>query len=131
MPSVISPWQVAASLTELWSPRVVGEVDEAYIKVAKVQGSLVWHSHEAEDELFLVLKGHLRIELEDGTVELEARRERGRGADLLVFRVSDTGIGMSAEQLEKVFTRAFRSRLSTVRRQRYLTAVHVATYRHV
>ena len=61
MPSVISPWQVAASLTELWSPRVVGEVDEAYIKVAKVQGSLVWHSHEAEDELFLVLKGHLRI----------------------------------------------------------------------
>ncbi|MBK8572115.1 MAG: cupin domain-containing protein [Geothrix sp.] len=71
MPSVISPWQVAASLTELWSPRVVGEVDEAYIKVAKVQGSLVWHSHEAEDELFLVLKGHLRIELEDGTVELD------------------------------------------------------------
>ena len=57
MPSVISPWQVAASLTELWSPRVVGEVDEAYIKVAKVQGSLVWHSHEAEDELFLVPKG--------------------------------------------------------------------------
>ncbi|MBK7292777.1 MAG: cupin domain-containing protein [Holophagaceae bacterium] len=71
MPSVISPWQVAASLTELWSPRVVGEVDEAYIKVAKVQGSLVWHSHEAEDELFLVLKGHLRIELEDGSVELD------------------------------------------------------------
>ena len=71
MPSVISPWQVAASLTELWSPRVVGEVDEAYIKVAKVQGSLVWHSHEAEDELFLVLKGHLRIELDDGTVELD------------------------------------------------------------
>ena len=50
---------------------MVGEVDEAYIKVAKVQGSLVWHSHEAEDELFLVLKGHLRIELEDGTVELD------------------------------------------------------------
>ena len=71
MPSVISPWQVAASLTELWSPRVGGAGDEAYIKVAKVQGSLVWHSHEAEDELFLVLKGHLRIELEDGTVELD------------------------------------------------------------
>ena len=71
MPSIVSPSQVAASLTELWSPRVVGEVDEAYIKVAKVQGSLVWHSHEAEDELFLVLKGHLRIELEDGSVELD------------------------------------------------------------
>ncbi len=71
MPSIVSPSQVAASLTELWSPRVVGEVDEAYIKVAKVQGSLVWHSHEAEDELFLVLKGHLRIELEDRSVELD------------------------------------------------------------
>jgi len=71
MSAVVSPQQVAASLTELWSPRVVGEVDEAYIKVAKVQGSLVWHSHEAEDELFLVLKGHLRIELEEGAVELD------------------------------------------------------------
>ncbi|HCZ33513.1 MAG TPA: cupin domain-containing protein [Holophagaceae bacterium] len=71
MPHIVSPRQVAASLTEFWSPRVVGEVDEAYIKVAKVQGSLVWHSHEAEDELFLVLKGHLRLELEDGAVELD------------------------------------------------------------
>jgi mannose-6-phosphate isomerase-like protein (cupin superfamily) len=71
MPHIVSPSQVAASLTEFWSPRVVGEVDEAYIKVAKVQGSLVWHSHEAEDELFLVLKGHLRLELEDGAVELD------------------------------------------------------------
>lgn len=71
MPSHVSPRQVAASLTELWSPRVVGEVDDAYIKVAKVQGSLVWHSHADEDELFLVLKGHLRVELEDGAVELD------------------------------------------------------------
>lgn len=71
MSRIVSPRQVAASLTELWSPRVVGEVDESYVKVAKVQGSLVWHSHEAEDELFLVLKGHLRIELEDRSVELD------------------------------------------------------------
>jgi len=70
MPSVVSPKQVAESLTELWSPRVVGEVDDAYIKVAKVHGSLAWHSHENEDELFLILKGHLRIEMESGSVEL-------------------------------------------------------------
>ncbi len=70
MPNVASPKQVAASLTELWSPRVVAEVDDAYIKVAKVQGSLAWHSHENEDELFLVLKGRLRIEMESGPVEL-------------------------------------------------------------
>jgi mannose-6-phosphate isomerase-like protein (cupin superfamily) len=70
MPNVASPRQVAASLTELWSPRVVAEVDDAYIKVAKVHGSLAWHSHDDEDELFLVLKGHLRIEMESGPVEL-------------------------------------------------------------
>ncbi|OOG39869.1 cupin domain-containing protein [Polaromonas sp. A23] len=70
MSNVVSPRQVAAGLTELWSPRVVGEVDDAYIKVAKVEGSLAWHSHENEDELFFILKGRLRIEMESGTVEL-------------------------------------------------------------
>jgi mannose-6-phosphate isomerase-like protein (cupin superfamily) len=70
MPDVISPIQVASQLSELWSPRVVGEVDDAYIKVAKVHGSLTWHSHENEDELFLILKGRLRIEMEGRTVNL-------------------------------------------------------------
>ncbi len=69
MPTM-SPKQVAASLTELWSPRVIGELDDAYIKVAKVHGSLAWHSHENEDELFFVLKGSLRIELQGGAIEL-------------------------------------------------------------
>ena len=70
MNAVLSPRPLAAALTELWSPRVIGEVNDAYVKVAKVQGSLAWHRHEGEDELFLVLKGHLRIELEAGPVEL-------------------------------------------------------------
>lgn len=70
MSNVISPKQTALALTELWSPRVVAEVDDAHIKVAKVHGSLAWHSHDNEDELFLVLKGHLRIEMESGSVEL-------------------------------------------------------------
>ena len=70
MSSVTSPKQIAASLTEFWSPRVVAEVDDAYIKVAKVHGSLAWHSHDDEDELFMVLKGRLRIEMEAGPVEL-------------------------------------------------------------
>ncbi len=70
MPVVSSPKQVAASLSEFWSPRVIAEVDDAYIKVAKVHGSLAWHSHENEDELFLVLKGRLRIEMEGGSIEL-------------------------------------------------------------
>jgi len=70
MNDVVSPPTIAAALTEHWSPRVIGEVDDAYIKVAKVKGTLAWHSHEHEDELFLVLNGHLRIEMEDRTVEL-------------------------------------------------------------
>ena len=70
MPDAISAKNVAASLAELWSPRVIGEVDDVYVKVAKVQGSLAWHSHADEDELFLVLKGVLAIEMEDRTVEL-------------------------------------------------------------
>ena len=70
MADVVSPAQIAATLTELWSPRVVAELDDSYVKVAKVQGSLAWHSHDDEDELFLVLRGRLRIELDDGNVEL-------------------------------------------------------------
>jgi mannose-6-phosphate isomerase-like protein (cupin superfamily) len=70
MSHVIAVKQAAAALSELWSPRVVGEVDDVYVKVAKVQGTLAWHSHEAEDELFLVLQGRLRIEMEDRVVEL-------------------------------------------------------------
>ncbi|AIZ64857.1 cupin [Hymenobacter sp. DG25B] len=62
--------QTAASLTEYWSPRVVAEFEDSYVKVAKVHGSLAWHSHEQEDEVFFILKGHLRIELETGAVEL-------------------------------------------------------------
>jgi mannose-6-phosphate isomerase-like protein (cupin superfamily) len=71
MANAISPGKVAAGLSELWSPRVVGEVDDAYVKVAKVRGSLAWHSHDDEDELFYILKGSLRIEMERGAVELK------------------------------------------------------------
>lgn len=52
---------VCSALTELWSPRVVGQVNNQYIKVAKIQGEFPWHTHENEDEMFLVLMGHLRI----------------------------------------------------------------------
>lgn len=70
MSNPISPKSIALSLTEQWSPRVIGEVDDSFVKVAKVHGSLTWHSHENEDELFFVLQGHLRIEMENGSVEL-------------------------------------------------------------
>jgi len=69
--TVVSPAKISASLTERWSPRVVAELDDSYVKVAKVHGTLAWHSHDDEDELFYVLKGSLRIEMEDRTVELQ------------------------------------------------------------
>lgn len=50
-----------SAVEELWSPRVVGRVNNQYIKVAKVLGEFPWHSHEDEDEMFLVLRGVLRI----------------------------------------------------------------------
>jgi mannose-6-phosphate isomerase-like protein (cupin superfamily) len=70
MPQAIAPRHVAASLTEHWSPRVVGEVDDNYVKVAKLLGTFGWHAHDNEDELFLVMKGSLRIEMEAGAVEI-------------------------------------------------------------
>lgn len=70
MPTIVSPGRIAEALTEYWSPRVIAEVDDAYVKVARVKGMLAWHAHEAEDEFFFILKGRLRIELEDGSVEL-------------------------------------------------------------
>lgn len=59
-----SPARIAAALAERWSPRVVAELEDVYVKVAKVEGTLVWHRHDDEDELFYVLKGRLRLELE-------------------------------------------------------------------
>ena len=70
MRDVVSPESIAAALTEYWSPRVIAELDDCFVKVAKVHGSLAWHSHDSEDELFYVLKGSLRIEMKERTVVL-------------------------------------------------------------
>ena len=70
MKNAISPLVAAASLTEYWSPRIIEELDDSYVKVAKLKGTLAWHSHDDEDELFLVLKGQLRIEFENGHIDL-------------------------------------------------------------
>jgi mannose-6-phosphate isomerase-like protein (cupin superfamily) len=53
-------------MTKHWSPKVVGRVNDQYIKVAKLLGQLAWHKHDNEDELFQVVKGRLVIEFEDG-----------------------------------------------------------------
>lgn len=57
--------------TETWSPKIVAALNGQLVKVVKLQGEFVWHHHEPEDELFLVLKGRLRLEFRDGPVWLE------------------------------------------------------------
>ena len=59
-----------ASFRDHWNPRVVGELNGQQVKVVKLKGEFVWHHHEQEDEMFLVLDGRLRIEFRDGEVEL-------------------------------------------------------------
>lgn len=53
-------------VTEHWSPKVVGRVNDQYVKVAKLYGQFVWHKHDDEDELFQVVRGRLRIQFEGG-----------------------------------------------------------------
>ncbi len=57
-------------VTEHWSPRVIATLNGQYVKVARLDGEFVWHDHAAEDEFFLVLKGELRIDFEDGSLSL-------------------------------------------------------------
>src|SRR5258708_12013333 len=56
---------------EYWSPKIAGELNDSYLKLAKLKGEFVWHHHEAEDELFLVVKGKLLIKLRDRDISLE------------------------------------------------------------
>lgn len=60
-----------AGFGEHWSPRIVGELNGQQVKLAKLHGEFVWHHHEHEDELFLVLKGTLVMRLREGDVTLQ------------------------------------------------------------
>ncbi|MCH7765726.1 MAG: cupin domain-containing protein [Acidobacteria bacterium] len=54
-----------------WSPKIVGELNDSYVKVVKLKGEFVWHHHEKEDEMFLVVKGKLLIRLRDRDLWLQ------------------------------------------------------------
>jgi mannose-6-phosphate isomerase-like protein (cupin superfamily) len=53
-----------------WSPKIIAELNDSYIKLARLKGEFIWHRHEEEDELFLVIKGALTIRLRDGDITL-------------------------------------------------------------
>lgn len=59
-------------IPEYWHPRIAGELNDSYVKLARLKGEFVWHRHQEEDELFLVVQGRLTIELRDGEIVLGA-----------------------------------------------------------
>lgn len=65
MIEVINVKEKFALFNEHWSPRIIGELNDSYVKLAKVQGEFIWHHHENEDELFFVVKGTLTIKMRE------------------------------------------------------------------
>lgn len=61
-----------AAFGDHWNPRIVGELNGQHVKLVKFQGEFVWHSHEQEDELFLVIEGAFRMEFRDRHEDVEA-----------------------------------------------------------
>jgi len=68
--NVINLQECLDRFSERWSPKIIAELNGQHVKLAKLEGEFVWHAHEREDELFLVLQGTLRILLEDGEIRL-------------------------------------------------------------
>ena len=56
---------------DYWNPKIVGELNDSYVKLVKLKGEFAWHHHETEDELFLVVKGNLLIKLRDQNIFLD------------------------------------------------------------
>lgn len=67
----VSLTEKLGSFHDHWSPKIVGELNDSFVKLVKLKGEFVWHHHEVEDELFLVLKGSLLIRLRDRDIRVE------------------------------------------------------------
>ena len=65
MVEVVNVAAKLASFDEQWSPKIVGQVNDTHIKLAKLKGEFFWHKHDDEDEMFLIVKGSLLIKLRD------------------------------------------------------------------
>jgi mannose-6-phosphate isomerase-like protein (cupin superfamily) len=69
--SVVSLAGKFSAFSEHWAPRIAAELNDSYVKLAKLQGEFVWHRHDGEDELFLVVRGTLRMGVREDGVERE------------------------------------------------------------
>lgn len=58
-------------VSDYWNPKIVGELNDSFVKVVKLKGEFVWHHHQQEDELFLVVKGSLLMRFRDRDVRIE------------------------------------------------------------
>jgi mannose-6-phosphate isomerase-like protein (cupin superfamily) len=58
------------SFEDRWSPKIVGEINESFVKLVKLEGEFVWHHHDLEDEMFLVIKGSLLMKLRDRDIQI-------------------------------------------------------------
>tara|TARA_R110000737_G_scaffold2923_18_gene10013 strand:+ start:116367 stop:116729 length:363 start_codon:yes stop_codon:yes gene_type:complete len=102
MTEIVNIQSKLAMFTETWSPRIIGELNGQQVKLAKLQGELMWHAHADEDELFLVLDGELTIQMRDREVHLkkgemyivprgvEHNPVAGSGASVLLFEPAQT-----------------------------------------
>ncbi|MEK9619856.1 MAG: cupin domain-containing protein [Flavobacteriales bacterium] len=63
--------QKLAQFNDHWNPRIIGELNKQHVKLAKIKGEFIWHKHDDEDEMFLVLKGTLKIEFRDRTETIQ------------------------------------------------------------
>ena len=64
--------QKLSLFTDQYSPKIVGEVNDAYVKLVKLQGDFIWHDHKDTDETFIVIEGDLRIDFRNGAVHVRA-----------------------------------------------------------
>lgn len=98
-----------ALFDDYWSPRIVGELNGQYIKLAKIKGEFVWHTHDDEDEYFQVFKGAIRIHLRDRVITLndgesfivprgvEHKPEAPKEAHIMMFEPKSTAHTGSAQ----------------------------------
>lgn len=72
LPEKRNPISLSDRIQEYWDPHLLAELNGQHVRLAKLKGEFVWHSHENEDEMFFVLKGCLEIKFREGSVELNA-----------------------------------------------------------
>lgn len=71
IPSKVNLAAAFDSISGYWQPKIAGDINDFQVKIAKISGQFDWHQHEVEDELFLVIKGRMRMGLRTGDVDLD------------------------------------------------------------